>query len=164
MLSHSFPRIPQTRGVRLPSTMLGQLHPDLHSRALSSDRRSVNEADRCSGVHLTDEPSRGTRRARRSLARHSIQMFQPIRLLAPADAAARLSPSLPPATSHSFFLPVLRNDEPRAAISSCATDVPRIHSACIAVAVSNTLTAASIAAVNSRSKLPSEEGEMFSSR
>lgn len=33
--------------VRISSTMFDRLHPDLYS-ALSSDRRSVNEADRCS--------------------------------------------------------------------------------------------------------------------
>lgn len=96
---------------RFSSTMFGRLHLDLYA-VLSSDHRSVNEADRCSACTLTNEPSRGTRRTRRSLARHSIQMFRLIRLLvAPADAPQKCR-FFPPATLP-FFLSYSRRWPPR---------------------------------------------------
>lgn len=92
--------------------MFGRLHLDLYA-VLSSDHRSVNEADRCSACTLTNEPSRGTRRTRRSLARHSIQMFRLIRLLvAPTDAPQKVS-FFSPATLPFFFSSYSRRWPPR---------------------------------------------------
>lgn len=99
-----------------------RLHPDLYS-VLSSDHRSVNEADRCSACTLTNEPSRGTRRTRRSLARHSIQMFRLIRLLvAPADAPQKC-PFFSSATLPVLFFFLFATTTAATAISSCG--VPR---------------------------------------
>lgn len=110
--------------------MFGRLHLVVYP-VLSSDHRSVNEADRCSACTLTNEPSRGTRRTRRSLARHSIQMFRLIRLLvAPADAPQKCRFFL--LQLYPFFS-LIRDDDRRDAISSCGPRIRRLVKATLRI-------------------------------